>query len=251
MFLAPLLLALAPEPVAEPKEVRKQFIQFAAAKDHDGCLALWKANPALVLPTIDADLEGSLKVRETSKEPDLKKIEELHARALWGAEIAVEATGHPILFDYASSFVGWNESERKSFRAGQKAYKTAMDALAEKDVEAALGAAMECLKLTGPLGDWWGSAMGCSAIAAAQQELKNHEKALESAAFARIIYHDLGLAGDEYQILGLMIDECRALRRWPRARASIDRAIELATALKDDAGLQKYKSLRTELESLK
>ncbi len=248
MFLAPLLLALAPEPAAEPKEVRKQFVQLATAKDHDGCLALWRANPTLVLGTIDADLEGSMKVREKSGDPDLKKIEEMQSRALWGAEIAFEATGHPILRDYASSFVGWNEDERKRFRAGQAAFGKAMKALEEKDAQSALTAGTECLQLTGPLGDWWGSAMGCQAIALAQKELKNHEKALESAAFARIIYHDLGLATDEYDVLQLMIDECQALRRRPRARASVDRALELAKLLKDDEGLKRLAALRTELE---
>lgn len=251
MFLVPLLLSLAVEPAAEPKEVRKQFVQLATAKDHDGCLALWRANPTLVLGTIDADLEGSLKARESAKEPDLKKIEEMQTRALWGAEIAFEATGHPILRDYASSFVGWSEEERKSFRAGQAAYGKAMTALEEKDIEAALGAGLECLKFAGPLGDWWGTAMGWQAVAAAQKELKNHEKALESAALARLIYHDLGLAGDEYEMLGVMIGECQALRRWSRARASADRALELAKQLKDEDGVKRYTALREELGRLK
>jgi hypothetical protein len=89
--------------------------------------------------------------------------------------------------------------------------------------------------------------MGCQAIAAAQKELKNHEKALESAAFARIIYHDLGLASDEYEVLQLMIEECRALRRWPRARASVDSALELARRLKDAEGEKRLVDLSAEL----
>lgn len=251
MFFAPLLLALAPEPVAEPKEVRKQFIELAAAKDRAGCVALWRAHPGLVLSTIDADLEGSLKVREKSAEPDLKKIAELHERALWGAEIAFEASGHPILRDYASSFVGWNAAEQKSFRAGQAAFGKAMKSLDAKDGASALAAGTECLQLAAPLGDWWGSAMGYQAIAAAHKVLGNHEKALEAAAFARLLYHDLGLASDEYEVLGTMIEACRALGRMPRARASIDRALDLAKQLKDDEGVKKLSETRAALDTPK
>jgi hypothetical protein len=250
MLLAPLLLAFTQPVVApseNPKDVRKQFIELAAKKDHDGCLALWRANPSHVLGTIDADLEGSLKAREKSAEPDLKKIEEMQARAMWGAEIAFEASGHPILRDYAASFVGWNADDQKSFRAGQAAFGKAMKALDAKDAAAALAAGTQCLQLAAPLGDWWGSAMGYQAIAAAQKVAGNHEKALEAAAFARLLYHDLGLVSDEYEALGMMIDASKSLGRLPRARASLDRALELAKQLKDADGEKRLTDLAAEL----
>lgn len=253
MFLAALLLSLPASTSAldARADVRKQFVEIADKKDHDACVALWRAHPDLILSTIDADLEGSLKLREKSTEPDLAKIKALQERALWGAEIAFEAGGQPIFRDYAASFVGWNEDERKRFRSGQAAYGKAMKALQEKEAQKALEAGLECLQLTGPLGDWWGSAMGCDAIAAAQAALGNHEKALESAAFARVLYHDLGLVGDEYQVLGLMVDECLALGRTPRARATLDRAIELAKKLGDDEGGKRLAERLAQLDAPK
>ncbi|MDZ4774165.1 MAG: hypothetical protein SGI72_13630 [Planctomycetota bacterium] len=253
MILAPILLALTTA-IAQPadaKEVRKEFVECAAKQDRAACVALWRAHPNSVLGTIDADLEGSLTVREKSKEPDLKKIAEMEARAVWGAEVAFEATGHPIFRDYAASFIGWNDDERKRFRSGQAAFGKAMKALEAKDAPAALAAGTECLQLTGPLGDWWGSAMGCQAIALAQKELGNHEKALESAAFARVLYHDLGLVADEYEVVVLMADECQALKRIPRAKASLVRAIELATRLKDDDGLKRLTDTLAQLDASK
>lgn len=256
MFLATLLLALSGPAVAAPapdirSDTRKQFVEIAGKKDHDACLALWRAHPELVLTTIDADLEGSLKLREKSPEPDLAKIAAMHERALWGAEIAFEASGHPIFRDYAASFVGWNAEEQKRFRAGQAAYGRALKALEEKKHADALAAATECMQLAAPLGDWWGAAMGCDAIATAQVHLGNHEKALEAAAFARVLYHDLVLPTDEYQALQTMITSCHALGRTARERASIDRALELAKQLKDEPGEKRLLEARAALETPK
>lgn len=253
MFFAPLLLTLTPAilPAVDAKDVRKQFVELAGKQDHDAVLALFRAHPSAVLGAIDADLEGSLKVREKSTEPDMQKINDLQSRALWGARIAAEASGHPMILDYASSFVGWNDAERKRFREGQAAFGRAMKALAAEEPDKALAAAMECLQLSGPLGDWWGSAMGCDAIASAQAALENHEKALESAAFARTIYHDLGLEGDEYTVLQTMIEACRKLGRTARAKVACDSAIVLAKKLKDDDGQKRLEQTRVELDAAK
>ncbi len=254
MFLAPLLLAFpAPAPLADARaEVRKQFVELAGKQDREGCAKLWREHPDLVLTSIDADLEGSLKVREKTKPgeaPDEAKIHTLHERALWGAQVAFEALGQPIFRDYAAAFVGWNEDERTRFRAGQAAYGKAMQALQQGDAQAALAAGQECLQITGSLGDWWGSAMGCSAIASAQRSLGNHEKALESAAFARVLDHDLGLVSDEYEMLVLMTDECIALGRAPRARACIERGLEFAKRLGDAEGEKRLLSAREKLDA--
>lgn len=259
MFLAALLLAAAPAFVlaapAVPGSVHEQFIELASKQDHDAVLALWRAHPGEVLGTIDADLEGSLRLREKAAEkgtePDLKVITAMQLRALWGARIAVEASGHPLIVDYVSSFVGWNAEQQKQFRSGQKAYARSAKALAGGDAKAALEAGIECLQLTGPLGDWWGSAMGCDAIAAAQAALGNHEKALESAAFGRTICHDLGLLGDEYGALKRMIAACSALGRLPRARTACDSALALAKQLGDEAGIKELTETRAALDARK
>lgn len=278
MFLAPLLLPLlassttavpAPTPsTVEPitatvsaaapvpfiqggKEVRAKFVEFAGKKDHDGLLALWRANPGAVLGTIDADLEGSLKVREKAKdkEPDMAKIAEMHARALWGARIAFEASGDPMILDYASSFVGWNAAQRKQFREGQAASGRAGQALGKKDGAAALAAGTECLEKAMTLGDWWGSAMGLDGICAAQRVLGQNEKALEAAAQAAAIYHSLGLAGDELGASMAMAELCQTLDRPARAQVACDRALALAKAMKNDEAVQQVEALAKKIVS--
>lgn len=256
MLLAPFFAALlscpstaTAAPIAIDKDVRAQFVELAAKKDHDACLALWRAHPGEVLGTIDADLEGSLKVREKSSDPDMKKIGEMHARALWGAEISFEASGHPLILDYASAFVGWDDAQRKLFREGQGAFRRSMKALETKDAKAALTAGQECLDRAAPLGDWWGSAMGYDAIAAAQKALGANEKALESASFARTIYHDLGLEADEYSAANTMIEMCTALARPARGKVTCDRALALAKKLGDAEGEKRLTAQRATFEA--
>jgi tetratricopeptide (TPR) repeat protein len=248
MILLPLLLALAaPLPTQSPKEVRAQFVDLAAKKDHDACLALWKSSPGAVLPTIDADLEGSLKVREKSAEPDMKAIATMHARALWGAQIAFEASGDPMILDYASAFVGWEEPQRKRFREGQAAFRTAMNALKPGDAKTTLASGQQCLECASPLGDWWGTAMGYDAIAAAQKAMGDYEKALEAASRARAIYHSLGLEGDEYSAATAVSDLCMHLKRAARGKAACQIALALAKKLGDADG---EKSLTAQMAAL-
>ncbi|MBL8858963.1 MAG: hypothetical protein JNL28_10690 [Planctomycetes bacterium] len=253
MFLTALLVTIAPAvtPMTDAKTVRQQFVELAGKQDRAACLALWRANPSAVLGTIDADLEGSLKVREKSAYPDLRKITEMLDRAMWGAEIAAEAGGHPMILDYASSFVGWNDAERKQFRAGQAAFGRAQKALDAKAADQALAAGNECLQLARPLGDWWGTAMGFDAIAAAQAALGAHDKALEAASVARTIYHDLGLQGDEYIALQTMTTMCQKLGRTARAKVACDAALVLAKKFKDDDGQKRLEQTRVELDAVK
>jgi hypothetical protein len=237
-------------PVLDAKDVRKQFVELAAKKEHDACLALWKANPDAVLPTIDADLEGSLKAREKSKEPNMNAIIDMQHRALWGAEIAFEASGDPMILDYASAFVGWGENQRKSFREGQAAFRSAMTALKGGDAKAALVSGQQCLDLASPLGDWWGTAMGYDAIAACQKSLGALDKALEAAGHARAIYHSLGLAGDEYQSVTAIADICVTTKRIARGKAACQIGIALAKKLGDADGEKALLAQQTELNKL-
>jgi hypothetical protein len=242
MLLLPLLLSLAPALPARAdfKEVRKQFVDLAARQDKDALVALWKANPGSVLPVIDADLEGSLKEQEKSATPDMEKIKTMHARALFGAECATIATGHPILADYASSFVGWNAEQKRQFRDGQKVYRASAEALKKGDKPAALAKGRECVERASALGDWWGTAMGYDAQGRAAQALGGIDDALTALSQARLLNHDLGLADDELDELALLTDLCVAAERWQRGLAfardgqALARALgktELATAL--------------------
>ena len=231
LVLASAAPAPAPLPLADAKEVRKQFVELAGKKDKDALVALWKANPGLVLPTIDRDLEGSLAAMEKGEKPDAAKVKEQQQRALFGAECAVLATGHPILLDYASSFVGWNEAQKRQFRDGQKVFKASMDALEKKDFAAAAAKGRECIERASALGDWWGTAMGYDALGRAQQAQGGLDDALTALSQARLINHDLGLLGDELEELALMADLCVAGERWPRGAASAHLASELAKGL--------------------
>jgi tetratricopeptide (TPR) repeat protein len=237
LVLVPLLVALAgaasPGPVdpAVPAvqdrgtEVSQRYHALAAAGDGAGLAALWQGNPDLVLPVIDADLEGSLKLRESSETPDEQAIAALQARALFGARAAEQASGHPILVDYAASFVGWDAEQQRRFRAGQAAFGRARQAARAADHAAALAAATECRELAEPLGDWWGTAMGLGAEGQALAALGRHEEALVALARARLIHHDLGLDSSAYRNLLDMLDALQALGRAVRRDAVLAQAL--------------------------
>ena len=248
-MICALLLALVPSPLVHNADssVRQQFIALHEKGDRPACLALFRANVDATLPTIDKDLEGSLKLLEASKEPDRAKVAAMRARALWGAEIAVEALESPLILDYASSFAGFDEAQGQRFREGQKAFKAALGALQKNDAKAALEAGQRCLECASPLGDWWGAAMGCDAIAAAQKALGNEEKALEAAAHARLVYHQLGLRGDECRSLVTMAGLCKDLGRPLRGRVVCDAGIALARLLDKAARAKDFAELRAEL----
>ncbi len=228
-------------------EVAQRYQQAAAEEDHAGLVELWKANPGLILVTIDADLEGSLKLRESSPEPDEDAIAALHARALAGARAAAEATGHPILLDYASAFVGWDREQQRRFRAGQAAFGRARGAAKAGDQEAAAAAGLECAELAEPLGDWWGTAMGHSAHGQALLALGRFDEALVALSRARMIYHDLGLVGSEYGNARGVVTALRELGRTERCRAAALASIELARAVGDEQGLAELEGLVQEL----
>ena len=228
------LAAAAPAPVLDAKEVRKQFVELAAKQDKDALVALWKANPGLVLPVIDNDLEGSLKDMEKGEPVDSPKVKEKQQRALFGAQCAEIATGHPILRDYASSFVGWNADQKRQFRDGQKVYRASSEALGKGDKAAALVKGKECIERASALGDWWGTAMGYDAVGRAAQALGGLDDALTALTQARLLNHDLGLFGDELEELSLIVDLCSATERWPRALASVQAAQSLAKAMGDE-----------------
>lgn len=228
---------LATPSAQEQVDVRAKFVELHAKNDEAGCESLWKQHPGEVLGAIDADLEGSLAAWEkNSAAPDVKAIAEQHARALWGAKLATQASGHPIFLDYASSFVGWTDEQKKDFRAGQKAYGRARSAMKAKDFAAAAAAGRECADLAAPLGDWWGLAMGLSAEGTALAAQGKPDEALAPLSQAALVYHDLGLIGDEYRTLRTLATALVEAKRPERAKAALARAIELADLVGDSNG---------------
>lgn len=218
--------------------VQAEFEALDAKQDHAGMVGLWKRFPGQALYIIDSYLEKSLALWEKSETRDAKVIQELHERALRGARAADEALGTRIFVDYCHSFVGWDEAQKKSFRGGQKAYREARGALKAKDYAQALEKGRSCLNLAQPLGDWWGTAMGYSAMAAAQEQLGQLEAALMSHSQSRLIYAQFRLGGAEYRNVRAMAGLCWQLGRVPRARASSEQAANLGQSLGDAAGVK-------------
>ncbi len=211
------------------QDVRKEFESMDQSDDTAGMVDLWRENPRAALGVIDSYLEGSLRVVE--KKGDAKEVAAMHTRALRGAKAASEAFDTPIFLDYASSFVGWTPEQQKSFRAGQAAFKAAAQALGAKDVEKAIAQGNECVRLARPLGDWWGTAMGLGILGQAEMQRGNAEAALEALSQARLINHDLRLLDDELECLLGMTDSLLQLDRSPRAKASAEQGLALASAI--------------------
>lgn len=235
--LVPVLFPSTPAPAAD---VRARYLELAAKGDGDACRELWRKERGSILPVIDADLEGSLKVREEAAgraltPDDERKIQDMQRRALWGANQAA-AVGHPFVLDYAASFVGWDEEQRSNFRAGQRAYSEARSALKKGDHAAALTAARRCRELAAPLGDWWGAQMGWEAEARALESSGAKEEALAAWSRVRMVATTIALAGDEYEATAKVAELAAGLGRTERARAAAQAAIALAKALGDDAG---------------
>ncbi len=211
------------------------FEELVAKKENAGLVQLWTNNPFETLPTIDSYLENSLKLVETSDRLDREAIHGNHAKALTGARAADEAFGTVIFSEYASSFIGWSREQQQQFRSGQKAYGDAQAALQSERFDAALAAGEDCVTKAQPLGDWWGTAMGNSAIGAAQKGLGDQEKALTAFTSSRAIYHDLRLGGAELNCTFEMVVLLRDLHRMERAKITCQQGVALAERLGNGA----------------
>lgn len=252
-LLALTLLPLVASPMeAKPSQgdVRAQFVALADKKDGEALAKLWREHPHEVLTAIDEDLEGSLATWEKSSDkPDAAAIKAQQERALWGARIASDALKTPIFADYASSFVGWNEAQKKSFRAGQAAFGRARKAAKSGDHAGAAEAGRECADRALPLGDWWGYAMGLSAEGNALVHVGEKERALASLSQARLVFHDLGLIGDEYGCAKALAKLCQELALPARALACAKSASELASLVGDEQGKTELEKLVRDLET--
>lgn len=240
-----LLTGLAP--AQEGDDVVTQYQAAAAAGDEAALVKLWQENPYAILVTIDEDLEGSLSIRE-SESPDETAIAALHARALFGARCADQATGHPIFLEYASSYVGWTRDEEQRFRGGQAAHGKAQQALRAGDLDAAAKAGQECIDLAEPLGDWWGTAMGLGVKGQALLMKGDLLEALRCLQRARLINHDLGLVGSEYRNARAMVECLAGLNRTERLLATARQALALAGLVGDAKGQGELAALVKQLD---
>ncbi len=243
LLAAALALALlAPGSVQENRAevVRARFVVAHAAGNAETVRELWRENEDLVLVTVDADLEAGLAAWEAAREdPPVAGIEELFARARWGAELGSEVTGRPIFAEYAAAFSGWNDAQREAFRAGQAAHREARRMLKDEDHEGALAAARACRDRALPLGDWWGAAMGYAAEGEALRHLGRRAEATAALAQARLIYHDLALRGSELRCLEALVEELVRLREYRRALPAAEACAALAGAVSGEEAAER------------
>jgi hypothetical protein len=222
---------------AQEKSVRERFVELHAAMDEAGCRKLWASHRHEVLYTIDEDLEGALATWEKSPtQPDKAAIAAKQERALWGARLASAELGHPIFLDYTSAFVSQSDAQKAQFRAGQRTHSESRAALKAGDVKTAVAKAQECIANAAPLGDWWGHAMGLSALGAAHAQGKAPAEAIAPLGEAALIYRDLLLVGDEYSALRKLATCLVETAAKERAKVVIARALELAKLLGDTKG---------------
>lgn len=239
----------APSLAVQEVDVRAKFVELHAKNDAAGCEKLFREHAGEVLGTIDADLEGSLATWEKNPDaPDAKAIAEQQVRALWGAKLATKVSGDPIFTDYTSAFIGWTPEQRRQFRAGQAAFGRARKALKANEHDSAAQAARECVELAAPLGDWWGQAMGLSALGQVLAAQKRPAEAVTALSQATLIYRQLQLVGDEYNTLRTLAGALRASGSPRRAHAALERASELAQRLGDERGKSAIDTQLAELE---
>lgn len=247
MLSSILVACLSVLPLAQV-DVAAECLRLHAAGDRDGLAALWRAHPGDVLVTIDADLEAGLAIWEQAPTRADPAVAAHHARALWAAEVASEATGQPIFVEYAAAFTGWSAEEKGRFRAGQRAFGRSRQALAAGDGEAALTAARECRDLALPLGDWWGAAMGLQMEAQALLALDRDGEAVAPLGVARRIYGELQLLPSEYGTLRTLAETLANLEQWSRVRVAAQQALALARTLGDGPGERVLLGRRREAE---
>jgi len=236
------------------QSVKSQFEQWAAqdsAQAQSELVKLWQNSPFSTLSTIDSYLEGSLKLVEISPTPDQAKIDQMHSMALRGATAADKAFGTVVFSEYTSAFAGWNTAQQKQFRGGQKDFRDAQTALQAGNLEAALAAGQACVDKATPLGDWWGMAMGYSAIGQANKAVGNLDESLIAYTQSRAINHQLRLGRAELASTMELVDLLQKMKRPARAHATCKQGIVLAEQLGDAATAMKLKAIQTSLSEMK
>jgi len=221
VLLSTSLLAQAPPTQGDAPSVEDRYVALSAAGDRAGLVALWAEDPEAVVPTIDKDLEGSLALWEEGGEAKRAEIDALMQRATVAASAALEATGRRRVLDYVTSFTGWDDDQKRTFRAGQQACRTGSGAMREGNVSTALARAEECRALAEPLGDWWGTAMGLRLEGAALGAAGERERAATALSRSRLIFRELGLTSSALRIEADLAEILLELGHTTRAEAMI------------------------------
>ena len=239
-----LLFSFVSNGAAWGQQVKTKFEQLAAQeKAQPEMVQLWQKHPFQTLSTIDSYLEGSLKLVESSETPDQAAIKQMHTTAIRGAAAADRAFGTIIFSEYTSAFAGWNGAQQKQFRAGQKAFRDAQAALKTGQFETALSAGQSCVDKATPLGDWWGMAMGYSAVGQANKALGKNEASLTAYTQSRSINHQLRLGRAELASTLAMVELLQQMNQPTRARVTCQQGIALAEQLGDAASAAKLKKM--------
>jgi hypothetical protein len=236
----PILLATAllarPADVVRPEDaVRARFQALHEKGDREGCTALWREKPALVLPTIEQDLDEALAKKTAAKDPDPAGARGLEGRALWGARIAGETLGAPLIADLAATRVGWNEKDLGFHKDELAIHEKARSWLEKGENKRAQEAAHEAANRAVALGDWHGAAVAYETSAIASQGLSEFDDALLAWMQARVLFRELGLADREIACLRGALDMCFTLERIWRGRELADQAVASARSLGDRA----------------
>ena len=250
LFAAGSLFIQAGTVLAQEKPKSAAQIKFEtldSKQDQAAIIALWREHPGKTAFIIDSYLEGGLALFEQSGVAAQNEIKAMYDRGLRGALAADKAFGRKIFADYASSFIGWDDEQKKQFRFGQQAYGKAKKALENKQFKAALASATESTNAARPLGDWWGVAVAQAVAGAAQEELHNPQSALEAFSEARFIFHNFGmmeyLLPSEVAMSRLLVE----LKRFPRALVTIESAAALALQHKNTVAQEELKMLRAKI----
>ncbi|MGH1376572.1 MAG: hypothetical protein ACRBCK_09515 [Alphaproteobacteria bacterium] len=229
----------------EQAAVKERFEALDNKQDIDGIVVLWQNNPSVTAFVIDTYLEGALALFEQSNGENENKIKAMYDRGLRGALAADKAFGRKVFSDYASSFIGWDDQQKRQFRSGQKFYGDAKEALKAKRYEDAFASANESISVARPLGDWWGVAVAQAVSGIAQEEMLDFQGALVSFSEARLLFHNFGMMEDLLRSEIAMARVLIELKRFPRALVSIDYAEPLALQLRDKDGQEELNVLRS------
>ncbi len=250
LFIAFLGIASLSPPMAavfaqgnQNPSVQAEFEMLDTKKDQDGIIALWQKHPMETAFVIDTYLEGGLALFEQSGAEKKEEIGAMYDRGLRGALAADKAFGRKIFSDYASSFIGWDNDEKKQFRFGQKSYNEAKDALQKGAYTDAFTLANDSINAARPLGDWWGVAVAQTVSGEAQEGLDNFSGALVSFSEARLLFQNFGMMEDLLRSEMGMARSLVKLKRFPRALVTIESAQSIALQLNKTEVLEDLKAL--------
>ena len=218
--------------------------------DAKGCAALWSEKPALALPTIEKDLDGAFAIRAglAGKDADPKAASTLEARALWGARVAAETLGAPMIAELAASRVGWTERDRGFFGDAKRVHAKALEFLDKGQSKFGLEAAQEAVDRSLGLGDWHAAARAYETCAIAHQVTSNFEDALVAWGTARWIHRGLRLDDRELACLRGALDMCGAADRHARGRELADDGVRIARKASDRKSLADFLDRRARFE---